>query len=1035
MRHDQRLTRKKLELRLRLIEPLIHREKLPIAPFGFCLHESADERGHTGTDVDDSGWPRIEPGSYWGGWRSDFTLRSHFTVPEGWGEGGPIAMAFNIGQVPGWDFCHPEALVHIDGQPLAGLDNFHQVISLPDAFRDGKKHQLALDGYTGRWGFYDREPKQKLFMEECHLVVIDTPTRGFVAAARVAIGAAEAIDKNDPANERILNALDRAFGCLDLREPFGDAFYASVPAAHQALRDGLAVAGAPLDVNVTAIGHTHIDVAWLWPLAQTRRKCGRSFHTVMTLMDEFDDYVFTQSQPQLYDYVRADYPELFERIKERVGQGRWEPIGGMWVEADCNMTGAESLVRQFTLGRAFFAEHFGKDAESPVLWLPDVFGYACNLPQLMKQAGLDYFFTTKMSWNRYNQMPFDTFQWQGLDGTQVLTHLGTTTGGGWVTYNGMATPEELLNTWTNCKQKDCHSELMTCYGHGDGGGGPTREMLENIAETKHFPAMPQVRPGKAIDFFRKLEQSCGDNLPTWNGELYLEGHRGTYTTQARNKKANRKSEFALHDAEWLAAFAALANPGYSYPHAELDEAWKLVCLNQFHDIIPGSSVAEVYEDSLRQYAQVEHTANMLKTSALEALAPQDDGGLLVANPTSFPRNDPALWNGILPPDEARTTQPTAAGTLIDFGEIEPYSIQPLSASSLPADSVLEVSEYLLENRFVQVRFNEHGDIIGIYDKTNQRQVLAKNAIGNQLQAFEDRPVDWDAWDIDIFYDEKMWLPEPARSIAVLESGPLRATLEIERTLLNSTITQRISLSHNSPEIHFDTEVDWREKHVLLKAAFPVDIHATFATYEIQWGSVQRPTHHNTSWDWARFEVCAQKWVDLSEGDYGVSLLNDCKYGHDIKDNIMRITLLRSPTMPDPDADQGQHRFAYALLPHAGPLGMETIRRAYALNNPLIVHSDATASATGSLVCADRANVVIETIKQARDGNGLIVRLYEANRSRGPVELTTAFDLAACHETDLHENNRQSLETTGNKVRFDLAPFQIKTLRLVPSAVS
>jgi alpha-mannosidase len=1047
MRHEIRTTLRKIETRLRLIEPLIYREKQPIPPFSFHPHEGADERGWTGIDIDDSDWPKIKHGTYWGGWCSDFTLRTHFTIPQQWDPKVSVAISFNIGQVPGFDFCHPEALVYIDGKPLAGLDNFHQTISIPACYRDGKDHVLALDGYTGRWGYYDSAPEFKLLMQDCNVVTIDTATRDFIAAARVAVDSVGAIDKNDPAHERILNALDNAFKCLDLREPFEKGFYSSVPAAHKTLTEGLSSAGVPLDINITAIGHSHIDVAWVWPLAQTRKKCGRSFHTVMALIDEFDDYVFTQSQPQLYDFVREDYPELFEKIKKKVKDGRWEAIGGMWVEADCNITGAESLIRQFTLGRDFFTEHFGKDAESPILWLPDVFGYAYNLPQIMKLAGLEYFFTTKMSWNQYNQMPYDTFQWQGLDGTKILTHLGTTTSNGKVTYSGMATAQQLHNTWTNCKQKDCHSELMTCFGHGDGGGGPTREMLENIRETKDFPAMPKVSHGKAIDFFRKLEQSCGKDLPTWNGELYLEGHRGTYTTQARNKKANRKSEFDMHDAEWLACLAAGLDGEYRYPHEDIIDAWKLICLNQFHDIIPGSSINEVYQDSLKQYDQITKITDNIKTAALETIASKMNSEMMVVNPTSFIRSDTAHWKGKLQGDQSLVTskgeilltQETIDGTLIDVREIEEYSIKTLNITKesyrTETKNTLTVSQNLLENKYVKVQLDDHGDITSIYDKTNHRQVLADNSIGNQLQAFEDRPVDWDAWDIDIFYDDKMWLSAPAESAIVIETGPLRATLEIKRKILNSSYTQRISLSHNSPAIDFHTEIDWCEKHILLKAAFPVEIHANFATYEIQWGNVQRPTHHNTSWDWARFEVCAQKWVDLSEGDYGVSLLNDCKYGHDIKDNIMRITLLRSPTMPDSNADQGFHSFAYRLLPHNGVLEMETISQAYALNDPLIVHrsdkSSTNCTDIAPFVRVDHESVIVETIKQAQDGNGVIVRLYEANRCRGPVELTAGFDLKSCHITDLLENNLQELETDANKVWFNINPFKIITLRLIP----
>ena len=358
-------------------------------------------------------------------------------------------------------------------------------------------------------------------------------------------------------------------------------------------------------------------MAWLWTVDQIRRKAGRSFHTVLRLMEEFPDYHFTQSQPQLYDFVRQDYPELFAAIKERVAEGRWEPIGGMWVEADCNLTGAESLARQFLLGRTFFREHFGPGAESRVLWLPDVFGYAWALPQLIKQAGLEYFFTIKIGWSQYNRMPYDTFWWQGLDGTRVLTHFSTTPeeagGYGASTYNSDATPAQVIGTWTNFQQKELHHNLLMAFGYGDGGGGPTREMLENIREMKAFPATPRLRQMDVGDLFPAIEAKAGRHLPTWNGELYLELHRGTYTTQSRNKRANRKSEFRLHDAEFLASLASVLDSHYEYPAATLRHAWELVCLNQFHDIIPGSSIGPVYVESQKQHAEVQGTARLCRT--------------------------------------------------------------------------------------------------------------------------------------------------------------------------------------------------------------------------------------------------------------------------------------------------------------------------------------------------------------------------------------------------------------------------------------
>jgi alpha-mannosidase len=789
-------------------------------------------------------------------------------------------------------------------------------------------------------------------------------------------------------------------------------------------------------------------------------------------MEQFPDYHFTQSQPQLYDYIRQDYPGLLAAIKQRVAEGRWEPIGGMWVEADCNLTGLESLARQFLLGRTFFRQHFGTGAESPVLWLPDVFGYAWNLPQLIKEAGLDYFFTIKISWSQYNRMPYDSFWWQGLDGTRVLTHFSTTpstwtmpvTGARPSTYSAEVTPEEVLGTWRNFQQKEHQQELLMAFGFGDGGGGPTCEMLENLREMANFPATPRLRQDSVANFFRTLEASTGNRLPVWSGELYFELHRGTYTTQSRNKWANRRGEFLLHDAEFLATWATLLDSGYQYPADTLHEAWKLLCLNQFHDIIPGSSITSVYVESLQQYRQIQEMGTAVRDTALESIAGQLDGDLLAVNPTSFKRADLAFWPGQLAAGETLcraggepiATQTTANGVWLAVGELPPFSVTPLikvedgQSGVKDGFSSLTITPNLLENDSLRVELNEAGDITRIYDKTNRREVLPVGAIANQFQAFEDRPMSWDAWDIDIFYEDKMWTADPASSVQVAEAGPLRATLEIRRRILHSDYVQRISLSYHSPRLDFETMIDWQERHILLKVAFPVDIFSPVATYEIQGGNVQRPTHRNTSWDWARFETCAQKWVDLSEGDYGVSLLNDCKYGHDTQANVMRISLLRSPTDPDPEADQGEHQFAYSLLPHAGNWNEETVSAAYALNDPLIVlrrgdeamerrGGEANLSSpasrrllTSSLLTVDRPNIVIETIKRAEDGNGIIVRLYESRRQRGEVRLTAGFPLSSAWQTNILEENQTELTTTDNSVTLLVKPYQIVTLRLGPA---
>jgi alpha-mannosidase len=1086
MLHRIRWTSEKIRQRLTLIASLAYRHRSPLAPFRYLRLAGPLAEPAVSPAVDDRAWESIPWGSYWGEPNTDFVLRTRFQVPSGWTAKAPVALHLPIGDAR--DFSHPEALAYVDGQAYAACDRHHQEILLPPHWCDGAPHTLALHGWTGgtqalRFDLahdITSQPAIRLFMHPCELVQIDQPTRDFIALARVALGTADTLDENEPARAHLYSALDAAFKVLDTREPFGERFYASVPAATGTLREGIARSGIPLDVRITAVGHAHIDVAWLWTLGQTRRKVGRTFHNAIRLMEQFPEFRFTQSQAQLYDFVRQDYPELFESIRQQVETGRWEPIGGTWVEADCNLSGGESLARQFLLGTTFFRQHFGKQGETSVLWLPDVFGYAWNLPQLIKEAGLDYFFTIKIGWSQYNRFPYDAFWWQGLDGTRILTHfsptkeVGSTFSG---TYNATVSPSQVLSTWTNFQQKDAGDPgvtppLLMSYGYGDGGGGPTREMVENIRMMDAFPAMPRVQCGTVAEFFQDLEATVGDQLPTWNGELYLEYHRGTYTTQARNKRANRKSEFLLHDAEFLASMAATLDWDYAYPHQVLHRAWELVCLNQFHDIIPGSSIGQVYQESLQQYKEVQAMGEQVRQEALATLASRIGGDILVVNPTSFTRHDLALWPDgqlDLPPLQRADgrpvcVQPVEGGLLLDAGESPPYSLTPLTltASSAATDAPSPISNpqppepsltatpSLLENNSLRVEFNASGDIIRIYDKAAQRDVLPTGATANQLQAFEDRPRTPDAWEIDIYYDDKMWLAEPAESVQVVECGPLRAALRVDRRILDSRVTQHISLARHSPRLDFDTTVQWNERHTMLKVAFPVDVLSPVATYEIQWGNVQRPTHRNTSWDWARFEVCAQKWVDLSEGGYGVSLLNDCKYGHDIHDNVIRLTLLRSPTDPDPNADRGEHRFIYSLLPHEGTWDGFTVAQAYALNDPLVVWaatrgrtkderrktaSEAVATRDLSFVRVDPANVVIETVKQAEDGRGLIVRLYESQRRRGDFALATSFSLAEAWRTNLLEEDKERLEVEEHGLRSPIRPYQIVTLRLLPARLA
>ena len=951
----------------------------------------------------------------------------------------------------------PEAMAYLDGKAYRGVDPNHQELLLPDHVLDDNEHHLALHGWTG---IKDERYEMGL---PC-LVQVDQPTHDFMTAASTAIEVAKQLAENNPIRVNLLNVLDAAFLLFDLREPLGAAFYESVHAAHRALQEGIANAGPPMDVVVTGVGHAHIDVAWLWTLSQTRQKVARTFSTALRLMEQYPDFYFTQSQPQLYQYIANDHPEIMAQIKERVAEGRWETIGGMWVEADCNITGAEALARQFLLGRRYFLETFGK-RESPVLWLPDVFGYAWQLPQLIQQAGLSYFVTAKLSWNQYNRIPYDQFWWQGLDGTRILTYFITTSKPGWwgATYSADLSPEEIFATWDGSQQKELCNEFMIAYGHGDGGGGPTQAMLDSSREMAAHPGLPKVRLSTAMNFMEQLERRSGDKLPTWNGELYLELHRGTYTSQARNKRANRKCEFLLHDAEFLAAWASV-HGHFAYPHNELRRAWELLCLNQFHDIIPGSSIKQVYVDSMRDYEEIRRTGEQIREDALIALDRflPTETALAIYNPTSFPRSEVVKVSGECVTDETivatmdGTTLPaqrTKDGLLVKCTVVPPYGVLALrlSTGEIPAkenqlyvgdireapkdEGTSAMCSIVMENPFLRAEFDQAGDIVRLFDKQANREVLAPGQRANQWQVFEDRPLDWEAWDIDIFYDEKMWMADPANSFEVAENGPLRACLEIKRRVFNSDIVQRVYMYADSARIDFDTKINWQERRLLLKVAFPVDILSPRATYEIQWGNVERPTHHNTSWDWARFESCAHKWVDLSEGDYGISLLNDCKYGYDIAGHVMRLTVLKGAMFPDPEADLGGHSFTYSLLPHTGDWRNGTVPAAYGLNNPLLVHSvqgkpqGASEADRKSLVHVDVPQIIVETVKRAEDGDGLIVRLYEHERTQQVFDLQAGFPMAEACRCNLLEENEACLDVTEGKATVQAQPYQIMTLRL------
>lgn len=1031
MQKDIRFTMRRLTRRIAELREHLYLDTRPLA---------VEWQEGRVADAKPEDWRPCPPGTHWG--RRDIwvAFRAKAQAPDEW-VGKPMVAVLRLTDYA--DLSGPEGLFYLNGQPYQGLDRNHIEILLTDSAEPGQRWKIEVEGYTS--ARLERDYR----VESTLLAVPDETAIALYYNAKVALEVAQTLAEEDYNRTRILGGLDEALLLVDWRGPLSNEFRASLAKANAQLESRLygklRVGNQP---RLMAVGHAHIDIAWLWALEQTRQKAARSFSTVLRLMERYPEYHFTQSQAQLYQFIQEDHPDLLTQIARRVAEKRWEPIGGTWVEMDCNITGGESLVRQFLLGIRLFEEHFGTTI-SPVLWLPDAFGYSWALPQIIKRAGFKYFMTTKISWNEYNQFPYDSFWWRGVDGTEVLAHFINTPSRHWFsTYNGTLEPWQVKGTWDTYKQKEHHDEVLLSFGFGDGGGGPTAEMLEYGRRLRDFPGSPRVSLGRVEDFFRRLERNS-KGLPVWTGELYLEYHRGTYTTHARNKRANRKSELLYHNAELFTALAHLW--GADYPQDALNKGWKLILLNQFHDILPGSSIGPVYEESQAQYLDIIGWGEQALDEALKYIMDQTDlsGGnpaLVVFNPTGWVRYDVV---------EAKVKK-AGALRLMDFdGEEVPH--QPVDeetiifpAKGVPANGYhtyrlypgepkakiekpVTLDDLTFENRFFRVQFNQAGQIISWWDKIAGREVLPEGAVANQFQAFEDKPLGNDAWDINIYYQDKQWNADEAAQIRVLESGPIRVALEVKRTFLHSEVTQRIYAYATLPRMDFETEVEWREKHVLLKVAFPVEVHNTHATYDIQFGNVERPTHWNTSWDWARFETCAHKWVDLSEGDYGVSLLNDCKYGHEIKDNVIRLTLLRSTTEPDPHADEGHHEFTYSLLPHTGDWRTQTVQRAYELNLPLLArftdsHEGRCPDSFG-LVSADVPNVVVETVKLAEDSEDLIVRCYECYNQRGPVTLTFGRPIAEATECNLMERDDQPVEFAFNQLIFYVKPYQIRTFRV------
>jgi alpha-mannosidase len=1019
----------------------------------------------------DATWTPIRKGDFWQAQGGPVEIRFAASVPGIWAE-LPVSCRFRLGG---------EALLFINDEAVAGLNSLQDEHPVLTGARGNEALRFRAEVVPhGLFGTPARNPQ----IECACILVPDTDVRPLYEDLAAALDAAryhQSAGRTSIA-ERLIDALQHAFAAILLPRTNSDEYLARLasvsqsralenfygnqeslaslwenwefrssiasltPEQRQRLREVRNQFGReiesirrnyPAEGGVWLTGHAHIDLAWLWPLEETGRKARRTFQSVVSLMERYPELRFNQSSAQLYAWIEESDPLLFEKIRARVREGSWEIVGGMWVEPDGNLPAGESWVRQLLFGQKYFESRFGKRAK--VAWLPDSFGFAGNLPQLLLSAGIPYFFTHKLTWNERNPFPYDLYSWEGIDGSRVLAHSFNNPDGG---YNARLTAKEVAGTWRNFTAKRTHDFTLLAFGYGDGGGGPSSDMLERFSRFREFPGLPHLRMGGVAEFYERV---ATESLPIWAGEQYLEYHRATYTTQGRIKSLHRQLEHALVESE-TAATVAFVRWNQPYPKAKIDRLWQTLLLNQFHDILPGSSIHSVYETAHVQLAAALKESAELRTAALA-------GASLNESSSRSESLEGFIWNleiydrplaieipagvasEILPAD-----WPKGAAQKLDGNRIlvvaEDIIVPALAAVSIsvvrdakPAEfSAVRASSGIIENEYLRVNLREDGTLDSIYDKECGREVLAGR--GNQLWLYTDIPRQFDAWDIDASYIDEGKELIAGDAPDLIENGPLRAAFRVTRRHEGLEIVQTCRLQRLSRILEFHTTVHWRGRRRLLRALFPLEIQTHEMWAETVFGAVSRSNNRNTPWDLAKFEVPAHRWIDLSEPSYGVSLLNNGKYGHSADRNVFGISLVRSPIYPDPYADEGDHEFIYAIHPHRGSWRNGTVRAAKDLHSPLIYSRGGPAGLYSSLLRLRGDPLELACLKRAEDSNDVLVRLYEPNGDRGRAVLESGLRIKRAAIVNLLEEQEQELLVEdARRVTIAFRPFQVVSLRL------
>lgn len=1018
----EELTKLKLQELKECIYPVIH----PINPWKIkeCYYKNVGEY-----EFIDKEWRSIDVGGTWGGEGLSAFFQNKVIIPDDM-KGEKVVLQLYLGG---------DSLVTVNGVPYQGLDPFRNIVVLTECAQGGEEYTIEVESY---YMWHAGEPEIKKIECSC-IAVLDREIEEIFWDYKAAFNGLS-MPHTDPALlQELKSILKEAISFINVEEGDKEVFLSNLRLGQEILKEKIYNnTNYHQSGKLSLIGNSHLDLVFLWDYAEFVRKAGRTHATMLRLMEQYPEFIFSQSQPVMYEEIRKNYPVLFEQIRERIKEGRWEAIGAMWCEPDCNLISGESFVRQILHGTQYYEEYFGVTPKT--CWLPDVFGNSYAMPQILKKSGIEYFVTHKMNiWNDTNPWPYNTFWWEGPDGSRVFGVVPPTH------FIGTMEPDSLKECWNRFTDRDNVGEMLYCYGWGDGGGGVDNEMLEYVKRYKSFPGLPDTQVSGIEDSLKRMKDNA-KGIPVYKDELYLEAHRGVYTTKAVLKKLNRYSENLYREIEMFGVIAEQLY-GYHYPVQKLKQGWLKILTNQFHDSLPGSHITSVYYDLLKSFDEIIKIGEEIKKDALACILQNigtdigDGGALAVFNPIAGPSTSPVMLDKNISVKNKYGQEMKCQyvkcldgkeGTVFIAENVPAagYDIYFAAEDKKPAMPVELPAANKVESKKYCITFNEDAEITSLFDKVNNREVIRQGQTANRFRLFEDRPGKYEAWDIVATYVEHE-IDIKGGKIESIKEGAVCTEIVVYKKILSSELRQRIILYHDIDRIDFETYINWVERRKLLKVEFDVDVYAKKYTSDIAYATIERSNYRYNKVDQAKFEASAHNFIDLSDDDYGVSLLNNCKYGHEVNENAMMLTLLKGPMNPDPESDLGEHYFTYSLYPHKEDWKhAETLMRGLQLNQPLYaLHFNPAAKELSgvSFVSVDSDNVLLEALKKSEDGKGYIVRISEKKGRSSSTKVTLIQKSRLVYECNLIEREDTLIARDVNEIITAIKPFEVKTFKIIP----